>query len=84
MFLKGCFYVGVSLCRLCVSNIFGARTGFGVDAGHVFLQSVLAVIPLIAGLLVSRACARWEVGSLLCSMAVTTLSGAGSASQMLE
>lgn len=67
-----------------MSNIFGARTGFGVDAGHVFLQSVLAVIPLIVGLLVSRACARWEVGSLLCSMAVTTLSGAGSASQMLE
>ena len=33
---------------LCsVSNSFGIRTGLGMDASHIFPQSVLAVIPLI-------------------------------------
>ena len=68
--LKGNFYVGASLCRLCVSNIFGARAGFGMDASHIFPLSVLAVIPLIGavvGVSVSRACAGYEVVLSLCS-----------------
>ena len=52
MALKGCFDVGVSLRRLCESNIFGARAVFGIDASHVFPQSVLSVIPLIGGVMV--------------------------------
>ena len=44
MVLKGCFYVGYSLHE---SNIFGVRALFSMDACHVFLQCVLAVIPLI-------------------------------------
>ena len=50
MVFKGCFYVAVSLCRLCVSNISGARAGFRMDANHLFLQGVLAVVPLIVGM----------------------------------
>ena len=30
-----------------VSNSFSIRTGLGMDASHIFPQSVLAVIPLI-------------------------------------
>ena len=59
MVLKGYFYMGMSLCRVCESNIFGARAGFCMDASHDFPQSVLAVIPLIGsviGVVVSRAC----------------------------
>ena len=57
MVLKGCFNVGVSLCRLCESCIFDARAVFGMHASHVFPQSVLAVILLIADVIggVSRA-----------------------------
>ena len=39
--------MGVFLRRLRKSNIFGARAIFGMDASHIFPQSVLAVIPLI-------------------------------------
>ena len=59
MVLKCCFYVGASLCRLCESNIFGARAFFGMDARHTFPQSVLAIIPLSVGVIdvvVSRVC----------------------------
>ena len=45
--LEGCFYVGVSLHRLCVSSVFGAVAGFGMDFSHVFPQGVLAIIPLM-------------------------------------
>ena len=46
--LEGVFYVGASLCRLCDSNIFGENAIiYGMDASHVFPQSVLATIPLI-------------------------------------
>ena len=46
MVFKWCFYVGVSLCRLCVLNVFGARDGFDVDASHVFTKGVLTAITL--------------------------------------
>ena len=45
--LEGAFYVGASLCRLCVPSVFGARVEFDVDASHIFPQSVLATITLI-------------------------------------
>ena len=63
--LEGCFYVGMSLCRLrgfifkflyflLVRGIF-----FSMDDCHLFPQCMLAIIPLIGGLtvvLVTRAC----------------------------
>ena len=42
--LKGCCYVGASLCRLHMSNAFDGRAGFDVDASHIFPQGVLAAI----------------------------------------
>ena len=33
------FYEGASLCRLCVSSVFGERAVFGMDASHIFPQS---------------------------------------------
>ena len=47
--LKGCSYVGASLCRLCVSNAPYGRARFDVDASRVFLQDVLATITLVGG-----------------------------------
>ena len=41
------------------SNIFGVKAGFSMDSSHVFPQSVLAIVPLIAiviGVGVFRAC----------------------------
>ena len=43
--------MGASLCRLHESNIFGVRAVFSMDAYHIFLQCVLAVIPLIGGVI---------------------------------
>ena len=66
----------------CVPSVSGARTGFHVDTSHIFSQRVLATITLIGGVTGAggaRACARCEVGLPLCSVAVTTLSGVGSA-----
>ena len=63
--MKGCFYVGESLCRLCESIIFGARAVFGMDACHNFPQSVLAIIALtggVFGFVVIRACTGSWVG----------------------
>ena len=73
--LKGCFYVRVSLCSLCVFNIFGARADFGIDTSQVFLQGVLVIIPLIGGavgVVGSRTCAGCEVRLPLSSVAITT------------
>ena len=37
--------MGESLCRLCVSNVFGVRSDFDTDTSHVlFPQGVLAII----------------------------------------
>ena len=61
--LEGVFYVGASLCRLCVSSIFGVRVGFIMDVE----QSVLAVIPLLGGVGfvgAFKTCAGCEVGLL--------------------
>lgn len=58
--LKG-FLIWEHPCVDCVSNIFGARTDFSMDAIHVFPQSMLGIIPFIRGVVdvvVSRACAR--------------------------
>ena len=58
-----------------------------MDANHIFSQSVLAVIPLIGGVVgvaVSRVCAGREVGLSLCSLVVTALLEVESAPQSLE
>ena len=44
---KVCFYVGVSLCRLCSFSVFNARAGFGMNSNHLFPQCVLANITLL-------------------------------------
>ena len=61
--------MGASLCRLCVSNIFCVRAGFGMDASHIFPQSMLAFTSLIGGVIiivVSGPCTGCEASSLLC------------------
>lgn len=81
--LNGCVYVGASLSRLFVFSIFDVRAGFGMNTK----QSVLAFIPLIGGVVgvvISRACAGCVVGLPVYSKAVPTLSGVGSAPQLLE
>ena len=46
--LKGwCFYVEVSLPRLCVPSVFGVRTGFDGGCQPCLLQGVLATITLM-------------------------------------
>lgn len=63
----------VSLCRISESNIFGERTVFGMDDGHVFPQSLLVIIPLLGLWLVLWCCSvnslHWmlhSVPSLMC------------------
>ena len=66
----------------CLPSVSGVRTGFHADTSHIFSQGVLATITLIRGVtgaVGARDCARCEVGLPLCSVAVTTLSGVGSA-----
>ena len=61
--------------------------GLGMAAIQVFPQSLLAIIPLIGGVVcvvVSRPCAGYEVGLPFCSVAIVTLSGTGSATQLLD
>ena len=72
--------MGASLCGLHESNVFGARA-FSMGACHVFPQVVLAVIPLIQGVIggvVTRACTGCWAGPPLCSVVVKALSGTGS------
>ena len=53
--LKGwCFYVEVSLRRLCVPSVFAVRAGFDVDASQVFPHGVLATITLTEGVAAVR------------------------------
>ena len=76
-----------SPCRLHVPSVFGVRTGFDVDASHVFPQGLLATITLIGGVVDAggaRACAGCEAGLPLCSRSVGAMSGVGSAPQLLE
>lgn len=87
MVLKGCFYVGTSLHKLHLPNVFGARAGFDADASHLFPQDVLAAVNLIVGVVDvggARACTGCEVRLALCSVAVTVLSEVGSALTLLE
>ena len=77
MFLKGYFYVGASLCRLCVSSVFGARAVFDVDPNLVFLQGALVTFNLIGGVVSiggSKVFTGCQVGLPLCSVTVTALS----------
>ena len=76
MVLNGCFYVGASLCRLCLSNVFGAWAYFARDTSHICSQSFLAPITLIGGLVSvggAKACAGCEARHLLSSMTTVTL-----------
>ena len=87
MVLKGCFHVRTSLSRLRVSNIFGVRAGFDLDATHIFPQGVLVTITLIGGVVAvrgSKGCTRCEAGLPFWSVAVTALSGMWSVPQLLE
>ena len=73
MVLKGCFYVGASLCRLCVFSAFGVMPGFDMDASHIFPQGVLATvnsIESVAGVGGSRAYVACEVGLSLCFLSL--------------
>lgn len=45
--LKGCYFVGMSLCRQCESNTFDVRAVFHMYACHIFPQSGLALITSI-------------------------------------
>lgn len=51
-----------------MSNIFGMRAGFGMDASHAFPQDILAVNLLIGSvdIVVSRVCVRCEARLPLC------------------
>ena len=65
-----------SLCRLCESNIFGMRAVFGMDACHIFPQSTLAIVSLIAGMfgvVMTKAYTGCWAGPPLCSVVVTAL-----------
>ena len=58
----------LSLCKLCQSNIFGVRAVFGMEACHVLPQCVLAIFPLIRGVIGDQTllCMLNGVSSLLC------------------
>lgn len=61
--------------------------GSEVSMGHIFLQEVLAATTLVGGRAedgVTRARAICEPGFLLCSVAVTALSRAGSGPEVLS
>ena len=63
------------------------RAGSDVSRSHVFPQGVLAAITLVgggAGDGADRDRARCELGLLLCSVATTTLRGAGVGPKLLE
>lgn len=70
-----------------MSNIFGARALFSMDASCIFPQSVMAITPWIGGVIgivLSRACAGCEAGPPLCSVAINDLLEAGSSPQLLQ
>lgn len=69
----------------CVQGLW--RKGwFCMGSNHFFPQHVLATINVTEGETLggSQACTGCQVGLPLCSVAVTTLSGAGLPSQLLE
>ena len=87
MVLKGCFYVEAYLFRVYKSSIFGVRAVFGMNANHIFPQSMLVIIILIGNVIcvvMSRACTGTWVGISLCSCGCTTLLVLGPAPLFLE
>lgn len=75
------------LYSVCMSSAFGWRAGSDMSTCHDFLQGVLAAISLVAGTSGdggSKARARYEPESLLCSVANTTLFGMGVGPKLLE
>ena len=44
MVLKGYFYMGASLCRMCESSTFVAKAGFGIWMPHMSFFSVLLLL----------------------------------------
>ena len=76
----------VSMCSLCESSIFGAKSDFTMDAYHIFLWCLLALIPWVGDIIdvvVIQAFPGYWLGPSLCSAVVTALSGAESAPQLL-
>ena len=60
-----------------MSNNFGARAEFCMDSIHVFLQSVLVILPFLRGVVsfvLPRSCAGYEVEISL-SVAISALLG---------
>lgn len=49
--LKGYFYMEESMCSLSTFNIFGERAVFIMDACHLFPQCMLAIIPMVGGVI---------------------------------
>lgn len=76
----------VSLCSLCESSIFDAKSVFTMDAYHILPRCLLALIPWVGGVIgavVIQAFPGYWLRPSLCSVVVTALSGAGSAPQLL-
>ena len=68
MVLEGYLYVGTSPYSLCGFNIFGTRAVFIMDARHLSSQRMLAMSPLIGGVIgivVARACTEMSRASSL-------------------
>ena len=85
--LKGCPYVGVSLCSLHMPSGFGGRAGYDVNTSEVFPQGVLAAITLVGGRAEDgggSAGARCELGFPFCLVVLTALSGAEASLKLLE
>lgn len=79
--------MGVSLDRLRVPTAFDWRAGFDVDASHIFSYGFLTDITLevgVAGNGGARANAGCEAILLLLPVIITSLSGAGSDTKLLE
>ena len=83
-----CRYAFSLPCVDCASPIFLVQRLFlfVMDASHNFPQSVLAIIPLIGGVIgvVTVDCTGCWVGPPLCFMTVTALLGVGAVPQLLE
>lgn len=84
--LEEVFLFESSLMSTAYAHAFGGKARFYVYSSHIFPQGILATVTLvvfIAGEGEARACAGYELGLPLCSVAVTALSGIGSALKLL-
>ena len=80
LILKACSCVRASLRSLHVPSGFDRRAGSEVHRSRILPQVAVASADLVedrAGFREARARARCKLGLLLCSVAVTALSGAG-------